>query len=175
MTGAEAQISRSDILGELAISENLKLDSDIFHEMQIVAANNSWELSPVVHIECDVCQCRTWKLRLQSNTCLPKPNGFFFVQGNWQLGFLGHLESCLTGQNYSNSCIKYPCEMFLIQLNPFRWLSGVLVTFFQLPWGQAEWPYKYETKFLDGVPWPNLHKIRAANHNSSIDWSERWF
>ena len=124
--------------------------------------------------------CHTCKLILQSNTCLPKPNGFFFVQGNWQLSFLGHLESCLTGQNYSNSCINYPCEMFLIQLNPFRWLSGALVTFFQLPWGQAEWPYKYETTFLDVVwgqiyTWSELQIITQVliglRDDSKNDWA----
>ena len=41
--------------------------------------------------------------------------------------------------------------------------------------GQAEWAYKTETKILDGVLCPNLYKIRAANHNTSIYWSERWF
>ena len=42
MTGAEAQVARSDILAELAISENLKMDIDIFEEMLINAANISW-------------------------------------------------------------------------------------------------------------------------------------
>ena len=32
---------------------------------------------------------------------------------------------------------------------------------------------KQETIFLDGVLGQNLHMIRAANHSSSIDWSER--
>ena len=38
MTDAEARIPRSDILGEIAISETLELESDIFDEMQIAVA-----------------------------------------------------------------------------------------------------------------------------------------
>ena len=41
MVGGEAQIARSDILVELAISDDLKIDTDMFDEMQIFAANNS--------------------------------------------------------------------------------------------------------------------------------------
>ena len=41
MTGGEARVAKSDILGELAFSENLKLDTDIFDEIQIIASNNS--------------------------------------------------------------------------------------------------------------------------------------
>ena len=41
MTDAEAIIPRSDILGKIAISENLELESDIFDEMQIAVATNS--------------------------------------------------------------------------------------------------------------------------------------
>ena len=37
----EAQIARSDILEELAISDDLKIDTDMFDELQIIAANNS--------------------------------------------------------------------------------------------------------------------------------------
>ena len=40
MTDAEARIPQSDILGEIAISENLELKSDIFDEMQIAVATN---------------------------------------------------------------------------------------------------------------------------------------
>ena len=43
MVGGEAQIARGDILVELAISEDLKIDTDMFDEMQIFAANNSWK------------------------------------------------------------------------------------------------------------------------------------
>ena len=41
MVGGEAQIARSDILVELAISDDLKIDTDMFEELQIIAANNS--------------------------------------------------------------------------------------------------------------------------------------
>ena len=40
MTDAEARIPRSDILGEIAITEHLELESDIFDEMQIAVATN---------------------------------------------------------------------------------------------------------------------------------------
>ena len=40
MTDAEAGIPRSGILGEIAITENLELESDIFDEMQIAVATN---------------------------------------------------------------------------------------------------------------------------------------
>ena len=81
MVGGEAQIARSDILVELAISEDLKIDTDMFDELQIIAANNSWKYSLVViHIYCYVRQCRTCQLILKFNKCLPKPKGFFFVQ-----------------------------------------------------------------------------------------------
>ena len=41
MVGGEAQIARSDILVELVISDDLKIDTDMFDELQIIAANNS--------------------------------------------------------------------------------------------------------------------------------------
>ena len=41
MVGGEAQIARSDILVELEISDDLKIDTDMFDELQIIAANNS--------------------------------------------------------------------------------------------------------------------------------------
>ena len=41
MVGGEAQIARSDILEELAISDDLKIDTDMLDELQIIAANNS--------------------------------------------------------------------------------------------------------------------------------------
>ena len=41
MVGGEVQIARSDILEELAISDDLKIDTDMFDELQIIAANNS--------------------------------------------------------------------------------------------------------------------------------------
>ena len=41
ITGGEARVARSDILGQLAISENLELDTDVFDEIQIIASNNS--------------------------------------------------------------------------------------------------------------------------------------
>ena len=40
MTDVEARIPQSDILGKIAISENLELESDIFDEMQIAVATN---------------------------------------------------------------------------------------------------------------------------------------
>ena len=41
ITGGEARVARSDILSQLAISENLELDTDVFDEIQIIASNNS--------------------------------------------------------------------------------------------------------------------------------------
>ena len=44
--------------------------TDIFDEIQIIASNNSWwHFLVVVHIDCDVRQCRTCKLILQPNKC----------------------------------------------------------------------------------------------------------
>ena len=64
MVGGEAQIARSDILVELAISEDLKIDTDMFDEMQIIAENNSWKyVLVVIHIYCYV---RQW--------CAPVPH-----------------------------------------------------------------------------------------------------
>ena len=71
-------------------------------------------------------------LSLYVNKCLSRSwtNGLFFIQGNWQLG---HFQTFL-GRRTKTTVIS-ACEMFLIQLDPFRGLSGALVTFFQLPWG----------------------------------------
>ena len=69
---------------------------------------------------------------LYVNKCLSRSwtNGLFFIQGNWQLG---HFQTFL-GRRTKTTVIS-ACEMFPIQLDLFRGLSGALVTFFQLPWG----------------------------------------
>ena len=55
MTDAEARIPRSDILGEIAISENLELESDIFDDMQLQQIRENFSVSCSVFIHSGVC------------------------------------------------------------------------------------------------------------------------